>query len=144
MVAWLALQVAVPLRFLAYPGWVNWTEEGFRFSWRVMLIEKTGRLEYRVVEPGSDKQWRVYPRHLLTPLQHKMLVTQPDMILEFAHELANRHEAKHGIRPAVYAESFVSLNGRPAQRMIDATMDLADEPLDTFAHRPWILPLKPR
>ena len=25
-------------RYLAYPGDLFWTEEGFRFSWRVMLV----------------------------------------------------------------------------------------------------------
>ena len=105
-----------------------------------MLIEKTGRLEYRVVDPTDGRQWRIYPRHHLTPLQHKMVVTQPDMILEFAHELARKHERKHGVRPQVFAESFVSLNGRSAQRMIDPATDLASEPLDTLAPRAWILP----
>ncbi len=38
--AYLALQLLVPLRFLLYPGNPNWTEEAFRFAWRVMLIEK--------------------------------------------------------------------------------------------------------
>ena len=144
LVCWLGAQALIPLRFLAYPGWVNWTEEGFRFSWRVMLIEKTGRLEYTLVNPADGRRWRIYPRHHLTPLQHKMLVTQPDMILEFAHELARQHREQHGYTPEVYAESFVSLDGRPAQRMIDPQVDLASEPLDTFAHRAWILPLKER
>src|SRR5690606_13674007 len=36
------IQLIVPLRFLAYPGKLFWNEEGYRFSWRVMLMEKSG------------------------------------------------------------------------------------------------------
>src|SRR5829696_1380779 len=32
------IQVIIPLRFLLYPGKLFWNEEGYRFSWRVMLM----------------------------------------------------------------------------------------------------------
>lgn len=138
-IAWIIIQVLVPLRSLAYPGHVSWSEQGFRFSWRVMLIEKTGRLEYRVCS-APQRCDRVYPREQLTRLQHKMLVTQPDMILEYAHKLAG--DADQPV--SVFADSFVSLNARPAQRMIDPTIDLAAQPLDTWRAREWIVELRPR
>ena len=57
---------------------MNWTEEAFRFAWRVMLIEKSGSVEYRVrTERGES---RLLPRTELTPLQYKMMSTDPDMI----------------------------------------------------------------
>ena len=28
--------------YLLYPGNLLWTEQGYRFSWRVMLMEKSG------------------------------------------------------------------------------------------------------
>ena len=37
------LQIVLPLRYLAYPGPILWTEEGYRFAWRVMLVEKVGQ-----------------------------------------------------------------------------------------------------
>ena len=39
VVLFLGIQFLLPLRHLLYPGNVNWTEEGFRFAWRVMLVE---------------------------------------------------------------------------------------------------------
>ena len=36
-------QVSMCLRHYAYPGSVLWSEEGYRFSWRVMLAEKNGQ-----------------------------------------------------------------------------------------------------
>ena len=36
------IQLIIPLRFLAYPGELFWYEEGYRFSWLVMLMEEAG------------------------------------------------------------------------------------------------------
>ena len=35
----MCIQLAFPFRYLLYPGNIFWTEEGYRFSWRVMLME---------------------------------------------------------------------------------------------------------
>ncbi len=130
---WLAVQVVMPLRHFAYPGDANWTGEGFRFAWRVMLVEKTGNVEYRVIDDG--REMRVFPSDELHPFQARTLPWEPDMILEYAHHLAN----EHGPRAAVYADAWVSLNGRPAQQLIDPTVDLAKE---SWALVPatWVLP----
>lgn len=126
LAGYFAVQLAVPLRHAAIPGYVNWTEDGFRFAWRVMLVEKTGQVEFRV---QSDVGVRViYPRRELTPLQHKMMSTAPDMIHEYALHLADRFRraGHHDVR--VYADAWAALNGRPSQRLIDPTVDLAAVP----------------
>jgi vitamin K-dependent gamma-carboxylase len=132
-------QLLAPLRFALYPGSVLWTEEGFRFSWRVMLMEKTGVVDLRVVEPGTGRSWMVAPRDYLTADQARMMATQPDMILAFAH-LVGRDFAGRGVRsPSVYADAYVSLNGRPAARFIDPTVDLYAE-REGFAPKRFVLP----
>jgi hypothetical protein len=42
------VSIIVPLRYLCYPNELFWTEEGFRFSWRVMLMEKAGYATFKV------------------------------------------------------------------------------------------------
>ena len=37
-----AIQIALPLRSVFYPDNIMWHEQGYRFSWRVMLMEKIG------------------------------------------------------------------------------------------------------
>jgi hypothetical protein len=101
-----------------------------------MLIEKTGSVEYRVVTPG--RTFLVQPRAELTALQYKMLSTQPDMIHAYAHTLADRFAAEGPVR--VYADSWASLNGRPSQRLIDPTVDLASAPRSLLP-QPFIVPL---
>ncbi len=131
-------QMLFPLRHHLYGRDVCWTEQGYRFSWKVMLMEKTGTVTFWVSHRSSGRRWLVSPRAHLTPLQHKMMSTQPDMILSFAHWLVGDF-ARRGIGPVeVRAEAFASLNGRPMQRLIDPTVDLAKEPLFTWTSRPWI------
>jgi vitamin K-dependent gamma-carboxylase len=136
----LCLQLVLPWRHLLYPGNVLWTEEGFRFSWRVMLIEKTGMVEYRLYDPVSQQQWVVDPASLLTPLQHKMMRTQPDMIHQFAHELGQRWRQKGYPAIEVRAEAWAALNGRPSQRLIDPQQNLLAWP-PGLSSKPFILPM---
>ncbi len=123
---YLVVQVLVPLRFVLYPGNVNWTEEGFRFSWRVMLIEKTGQVEYEVRD-GGGRVWRVYPRGEMTGLLYRMIKTQPDMNLENELRIAERFADEGYGSVRVYAHSWAALNGRASQRMVDPEVDLAAE-----------------
>jgi vitamin K-dependent gamma-carboxylase len=139
--AYLLVQAAVPLRFLLYPGNVNWHEQGFRFSWRVMLVEKAGQVELTVLTGEDDRRYVVYPREALTGLQYKMMSTQPDMIHEYARHLAQRFEAEGHTHVRVYADAWASLNGRPRQRLIDPDFDLASVPR-SLRNQAWILPLK--
>lgn len=137
---YLGLQVLIPLRFVLYPGNVNWTEEGFRFAWRVMLVEKSGQVEFEVVTHNPPRRWVVYPRSELTPLQYKMMSTQPDMIHEYALHLAERYRRQGYPDVEVRAQAWAALNGRPSQRLIDPTIDLAREPR-SLRPKSWIVPL---
>ena len=44
----ITVQLLLPFRYLMYPGELFWTEEGYRFSWRVMLMEKAGYAQFIV------------------------------------------------------------------------------------------------
>lgn len=134
----LALQAALPLRFLAYPGDPNWSEEAFRFAWRVMLTEKSGAVEFRVVSSTGERVVR--PRDELTELQTRMMSTQPDMIHQYALHLAERFQPPGQAPVRVYADSWAALNGRPSQRLIDPDVDLAREHR-VLGHARFIVPL---
>jgi len=122
---WFALQVALPLRYLLYPGSLFWTESGYRFSWRVMLMEKAGYASFRVQEAGSARYEVVRPSDYLTPNQEKMMATQPDMILQFARHLAEVYRERGLTDPAVYADVWVSLNGRGSRVYVYPNIDLS-------------------
>jgi hypothetical protein len=138
LVFFFVIQIALPFRYLFYPGELFWTEEGYRFSWRVMLMEKAGHIEF-TVKDADGKQVRVDNREFLTALQEKMVSTQPDMMLQYAHIL-KEHYIRKGFRsPGVYVDSYVALNGRFGKPLVDSMTDLGKEK-ESFGHKAWILP----
>ncbi len=133
------LQLLLPFRYLLYPDELFWTEEGYRFSWRVMLMEKAGYAQFKVVEPSTGRQFFVENDQFLHPLQEKQMATQPDFILEFAHYLADYYAAQGMRDPEVYVESYVALNGRRSRPYVDPSVNLAAVK-PSFQHKDWILP----
>jgi hypothetical protein len=131
------IQLLVPLRFLLYPDKLFWTEQGYRFSWRVMLMEKAGVAFFYITDPKSGDRWEVTNRDFLTVNQEKMMATQPDMILQFAHHLEDYYQ-RQGIKNVeVRAESMVTLNGRESRSLINPSVDLTNEK-ESFKAKNWI------
>lgn len=132
-------QLLFPFRYLLYPGELFWTEQGYRFSWRVMLMEKAGYAQFTVVDKNG-KQEVVNNTEFLTTLQEKMMATQPDFIVQYAHILKDYY-SRHGFQsPQVYVDSYVALNGRLGKPLINPKTDLARE-VDSFQNKSWIIPL---
>jgi len=130
-------QLLFPLRHLLYPGNVLWTEEGFRFSWKVMVVEKTGSAVFRVID-SRGRESEVNNRIYLTEKQEVFMSYQPDMLLQFAHFLAKTYREKGFVNPKVYVDCFVTINGRTSRRLIDPNVDLAAEKAGIH-HKSWIL-----
>jgi hypothetical protein len=133
-----AVQLLLPFRYLLYPGQLFWTEQGYRFSWRVMLMEKAGTVFFYVTDPTTGREGEVVNRDFLTPNQEKMMATQPDMILQFAHFLADHYRQQGITHPKITAESYVTLNGSGSRPFLDRTVDLTKE-REGFAPKRWIL-----
>lgn len=140
MAAWFAAHTALPLRHWLYPGDVAWNEEGHRFSWRMKLRDKAGRARFRLEDLETGERWVVRPERRLPKRSAAMMRTRPDLLLQYAHHLAEEARAEGHARVAVYADVEVRLNGRPPRRLVDPTVDLAAEPR-TLGPAPWILPL---
>ncbi|QNL23052.1 HTTM domain-containing protein [Hyphobacterium sp. CCMP332] len=134
----LLLQLLFPFRYLAYPGELFWTEEGYRFSWRVMLMEKAANAQFKISEPQSGIEFYVDNSKFLSGFQEKQMSGQPDMILQYAHFLKAHYEKQGMKNVEVYADVFVALNGRKSKRYISPEIDLS-KINDSFAHKNWIL-----
>lgn len=133
-----SLQLALPLRHFLYPGDSNWTMEGYRFAWRVMLNEKTGFATFYVLDKTAGHRQVVYASQHLTPQQTRHMSYQPDMILQFAHYLADQHPQAGHHDLAVYAEVFVAHNGRPSKLLINPEQNLLEVKRDIWPAG-WIL-----
>jgi hypothetical protein len=138
LLTFFTLQVLIPFRYLFYPGKLYWTEEGYRFSWRVMLMEKGGTAFFYVTDQ-SGRKTEVINSEFLTPAQERMMSTQPDMILQYAHFLEDEYKKRGLSDPVIKAESYVTLNGSGSRPFIDSTVDLSKEK-ESFSPKKWILP----
>lgn len=138
---WVAFQLLFPLRYLAYPGWTLWTEEGYRFGWRVMLVEKAGTALFRVRDGARGRDGFVDNSEFLNMHQEKQMSFQPDMILHYAHFLAREYRRRGMSNPEVRAEVWVTINGRPGRMLIDSSVNLAQQ-RDGWAPKTWILPFE--
>lgn len=137
--AFFVVQLVLPFRYLLYPHELFWTEEGYRFSWRVMLMEKMGQVQFKVVDGRTGRARLVNNDEHLSVLQEKMMSTQPDMLVQFAHYLHDYYARRGVSQPQVYADAYVSLNGRLGKSFIDPTVDLA-RVSDNLRAKSWILP----
>ncbi len=137
LAVYVAIQIALPLRAY-WPGAdPEWTGRGFNFSWRVMLAEKSGFTEFTVDDPTSARRWRVQPREFVTARQELMMGQDPYMVRALARYIADDYRARGIANVRVRADSFATLNGRPVQRLIDPSVDLA-APLSAE----WIVPFR--
>ncbi len=135
-------QLLFPWRFLLYPGELFWTEQGYRFSWRVMLMEKAGYVTFHVKDPATGGESEVSASEYLTPNQEKMMATQPDMILQFAHFIRDQYRQQGIEQPIVQAEAYVTLNGRGSRLFLDPDVNLAKME-DGWQHKSWIIAKQP-
>lgn len=133
------IQLIMPFRFLMYPGKLYWTEEGYRFSWRVMLMEKGGTIFFHVKDPATGQRSEIMNSLYLNTFQENQMATQPDMILQYAHFLAAEYQKKGIKNPIVTADSYVTLNGSGSRLYIDSTVNLATQQ-EGFGHKKWIRP----
>ena len=141
MIVFFSIQLLFPFRYFLYPGELFWNEQGYRFSWRVMLIEKKGFTELKVVDSKTSESFYVTNDKFLTEFQERQMSFQPDFILEYAHYIGDYYN-KNGLNNVqVYAESFVTLNGRLSKRFIDPNVDLMKEKRG-FSNKKWITNLE--
>ncbi|HWM26293.1 MAG TPA: HTTM domain-containing protein [Chthoniobacterales bacterium] len=133
------IQLLVPLRHVLYPGSVDWTYQGHRFSWRMKLHNRDAWARFHVMDDNSGQAVEVNPSSYVSHRQAAKMATSPDMILQFAHFLREKLP-RQGPKPLrVAAHVITSVNGRIPQRFVDPSVDLAAEPR-TLGPAPWILP----
>ena len=139
VIAYLAIQLLVPLHPFLFSGGRQWAFMQHRFCWRMMLQKQSVRGYFYVTDPTTDRTNRVAPSDFLTPLQTVRIYWQPDTVLQCAHYLA-KSMPRMGTKPlTVEARIFVSVNGRRPELFVDPNVNLAAESRTLLPPR-WVLP----
>jgi len=89
-----------------------------------MLVEKAGSVQFTTEDRASGELRRVEPHAYVSEAQERAMAQDPDMIRSLARHIADDVKIRSGHSVAVRAQAFATLNGRPAQRLIDPTVDL--------------------
>ncbi|MCU1361603.1 MAG: Vitamin K-dependent gamma-carboxylase [Ilumatobacteraceae bacterium] len=134
------VQIALPLRHYVEPGDVRFTEEGYYLSWRVMLTEKAGLLDFVVTDPTTGDTWIVPPTIVLTDWQATQAAIRPDLLLAAAHLVDDHYREQLGHDVQVRARSYVSINGHAPQPLADPSIDLSAVSRTTALHRVLVMP----
>ena len=129
------VQLLFPLRHYFIKGDVLFTEEGHRLSWRMMLRERVGRLNIKIVNIKTGEFHYYNYGSELTAKQVKILSQAPDIIWQYCQKI--KKETKTPI--SIYVESEVSINRRPFYKLINDKTDMATAKFDYFGHNEWIL-----
>lgn len=138
---WLAVQIALPLRGLAFPTEVRWSGDGHQFSWRMRIFDREAVGRFYVAVPPDGPAWRVDPVDYLTPRQASKMLVRSDMVHQFAGHLERVWQAAGYGDVEVRAHILKSLNGRPRQPFIDPDVDMTEVRVNLFGPDDWVLPL---
>ncbi len=136
---WCVFHALFPLRHFAWPGDVLWNEEGMRWSWKVMVREKSGSVTFHVRSRETGRAWQVNPLRFLQWRQASEMAGQPDLIAQAARMVAGDFRARGFGDVEVRAEAWVSLNGRAPALLVDPDVDLSRVEW-TWAPAAWIRP----
>ena len=139
LLPYVVFQLLFPWRFILYKGNLFWHEQGYRYGWRVMLMEKAGTAFFYVKDGVTGREGIVDNCEFLNSHQEKQMAMQPDMILQFAHFLKKHYEAQGVQQVKVRAEVYVTLNARPSKLLVDPQLDLTTIQ-DSWRPKTWILP----
>lgn len=129
------VQILFPLRHYVIKGDVLFTEEGHRLAWRMMLRERKGTINIKVVDKKTKAFYDYNFTSDLTPRQAAIMSNAPDFIWQFCQRIK-----KQSPKPiSIFVDCHVSINRRPYLRLIDEKTDMATAKFDYFAHNEWIL-----
>lgn len=134
----------IPFRGYFYEGNVNWTQQGYNFSWKFRVNDIKGGIDtiLKILYANEDKilnEIRISDYFFLSPV----VGCTPPLFHQFAHQIATDYKNKFHLteKPRVYALTNCSLNYREKQPIVSPTFNLISSPLWEFP-LPWILPLK--
>ena len=109
----------------------------------MMLRSTDGYARFRVRDRSSGETWEERPLEYITRWQNRKMVADPDMLLQFAHFLADEYRGRGHPDVEVRVETRVSLNGRARVALIDPEVDLARERRTVWPYS-FVMPMEGR
>ncbi|MGB0429968.1 MAG: HTTM domain-containing protein [Bacteroidia bacterium] len=138
ILAFLLMNILLPLRHNLFEGNVDYTEEGHRMSWRMMLRSKGGNIHFYVRDPITRKKERVELSNYLSNKQRNTLATHPDAVYWFVQKLKSECANKGIDEPIITARCRVRVNKQAYFFQFDQNLNLAEVEWSHFKHNEWV------
>ena len=123
---YVAVQLSLPLRPYLGGEARGWSVRGFNFAWQVMIVEKTGFVEFFAHDMDTGRRWELSPRDYITARQATLMSLDPHMIRDLARHMAADLRGRGLENVKVTVRAHATLNGRPAQELIRPDVNLVD------------------
>lgn len=131
--AWMVVQIVIPLRGLVVGSDPAFDDVEYRFSWAMRSRSKASTATLVVMDRATG---RVLERHSTEEDRAAWLGARlagdPHALSLLARELAKDRDV------VVHAETWVSLNGTIPSRLVDPEIDLARAPFPRFGAPSWV------
>ena len=139
---WLLLQALIPMRSLFYPGPVDWNDDGQRFSWRMMLTQRSCPvLTFILYDPNSRHIVIPDIRRLIAQRMRFEICARPDMFLQAAHQILELYVNSGGLSKDTRIHGYVlkAVNYRKPALFIDPKVDLGKEKRHYIYPYSWVI-----
>lgn len=135
-----AFQLIFPLRSLLVGGNVAWHQQGYYFSWRMMLNNhELVDFQFFVEIPDKNDKYAVDFRKLLSFRQFAGTYHSPLSIWQLAQKLKNDAKTKYNSTNVhVFCRSIITLNQHTPKALIDESMDLTQSEFKLFSKNDFI------
>ena len=132
----LFIQLILPIRHHFIKGDVLLTEEGHRLSWRMMLRQKSGYIQFKIVDHDTKKTTPYFYNKNLTYKQVNALTTKPDFIWQYCQRIKKEYEGKN---ISIFIDCKNTVNQKPYRTLIDPKQDFVNAKWNYFFHNEWVL-----
>lgn len=132
------IQLILPIRHHFIKGDVLWTEEGHRLSWRMMLRQRTGYANFKIIDKKTQIEIPYDYLKRLSSKQQRFVSSNPDGIWQMA-QIIKKEFAKKGTDVSIYVMAEASINGEKLKPLINPETDMAAAKWDYFFHNEWVL-----
>ncbi|KAK2189601.1 hypothetical protein NP493_101g02046 [Ridgeia piscesae] len=139
-IIYLLLQCFLPYSHFLTPGYNNWTNGLYGYSWDMMVHSWTiqhVRISY--VNKDTGDTGYLNPQ-AFTKVDDRWSY-RADTVKQYAMCIKERLAEDHMTNVALYFDVWRSLNSRFQQRMFDSRVDLVTAEWSPFQHTSWLMPL---
>ena len=124
------VQTALPLRHFLYPGDARWHQQGQVYSWWLRTVHSDVHVKFYATYRGSDGEIAIAPLDYID-VEQKAMAIDPQMLVEFAHHVADSLRAQGKTDVRVVADITKALNRGERYRFLPRDLDLSRVPRET-------------